>query len=168
MTNKLRLLVVEDEPEINEILVSTFDEQNIEVHSATNGAQALELIKKIRFDAVLSDIAMPIMDGLSLLSAARGISLDLPFVMLTAFGEREKIFEALRLGAHDFLDKPFEVKNVIPVVLMSLEIGYKRRVILENLEKLAQSGQPEGAAALSAIQDLQKIAFFKSVNSFHK
>lgn len=113
-----RVLVVDDSATMRKIIVkglrdAGFDE--CEFSEAADGASALEALRKIDFDLVLSDINMPGMDGLALVRTARddaAISPDLPIIMITTEGGLEKVEEALAAGATDYLRKPFSTEQL--------------------------------------------------------
>lgn len=122
-TSTRKLLVVDDESEIVEILKQILQPLNAYIHTASNGKEALAIILRESIDAVISDINMPQMDGIQLLVEIRCAGLATPFVILTAFGDKQNILEALRLDATDFLEKPFKPEEVLRVMQRALEIG---------------------------------------------
>ena len=125
------LLIVEDEQMICEILSDGLAALGVEIAVAENGRVGLELLKKKSFDAVLCDIQMPELSGIELLTAVREAAIPSPFVFLTGCGEQKLILEALRLGAVDFLSKPFQIAEVLAVTQRVLEIGFRRKSILQ-------------------------------------
>ena len=108
-----RVLVVDDSQTMRKIIVKGLRDAGFghcEFSEAADGASALEALRKLDFDLVLSDINMPGMDGLALVRAARddaAISADLPIVMITTEGGLEKVQQAIAAGATDYLRKPF-------------------------------------------------------------
>jgi YesN/AraC family two-component response regulator len=138
-TAKGTLLLVDDEPGILNILGKILNQVADKIETATDGAAALEKIKTGHYDAVLCDINMPVLNGLDLLAHVRSIQMQTPFVFLTGYGDKEKTREALRLGATDFLDKPFEPDQVIDVMGKVLELGVKIRMLEEELESFYTS-----------------------------
>ncbi len=138
------LLLVEDEPGIAEGLQYVLSVDGIASQVASNGAEALELLTARQFDAVLTDISMPVMDGLELLARVRCQQMDVPFVFLTGFGDREMLTEALRLGATDFLEKPFSRPVLVNVLSKAIKLGRALRACdadlrIENKMELWQS-----------------------------
>ena len=103
----LEILVVDDEQEITRALKDFFTAKSYKVRVANNGRQALELAKTYRPHLVFLDIRMPKMDGLTVLRNIREIDRSIKVIMVTAFGTREIVNEAMRLGAADFIRKPF-------------------------------------------------------------
>lgn len=117
------LLIVDDEPSILKILTLILSKSVTHIQTASNGKEALEILNSGTIYAVLSDINMPVMNGLELLFHVRDRGMDIPFVFLTAYADKEKSVEALRLGATDFLEKPFEPETVIEVIRKVLELA---------------------------------------------
>lgn len=131
--NVRRILIVDDEPDVQDVLGEHLKPLGAELTFASDGMMALELLKKESFDLVLCDIAMPRMTGLELLAEVCHQCIPSTFVMLTGFGDREKILKALRLGAIDFLDKPFDAEKLKTSMTNLLEIGSRRRIIADAI-----------------------------------
>ena len=104
MNNKI--LVVEDEAKLREVLCDYFSSKGDFPTEASNGVQALDLIDKAAFDAVLLDIMMPELDGLSVCRAVRRTN-DIPIIFLTALSDEEDKLLGYELGADDYITKPF-------------------------------------------------------------
>jgi len=102
-----RILIVDDEQEIAGALRSFFENKGYSVRVANNGKEALALVKQYRPHLVFLDIRMPMMDGLSVLRNIRDLDRSVKVIMVTAFGTQEIMAEAKRLGASDFIQKPF-------------------------------------------------------------
>lgn len=107
MGNQSLILVVDDEADIREILGMQIQDLGFEFVEAENGQQALELIENSSVDVVISDISMPKMNGIDFLRNCRLNGFDKPFIVLTGNATKSTALEALRLGAFDFLEKPF-------------------------------------------------------------
>ena len=120
---KSRLLIVEDDPDIRELLKHFLKEFVDEIVEAENGAAALEHVKAQEFDTILSDIEMPQMNGLKFLAYVRSLGQMTPFVVLTAHGDHSRALEALSLGAFDFITKDSKRKLVIESVCTALKFG---------------------------------------------
>ena len=125
-----RVLVVDDEPSMRELLEIVLRREGYEVLVAENGGAAVALLERHPFDLLISDIKMPDMSGVDVLRAARGIDPDLIAIMITAFASTETAVEALRLGAHDYISKPFKVDELKLRVRKALE---QRHLQQENL-----------------------------------
>lgn len=120
----LKILVVDDEPDLSDILKNFFERKNYDVHVANNGEDALTLIKQERPHLVFLDIRMPKMDGLTVLRNIRLIDTSIKVIMVTAIEDEKTIQEAKSLGAVDYIRKPFKLdyleKDVIEKVNLKL------------------------------------------------
>jgi DNA-binding NtrC family response regulator len=101
------LLMVDDEPAVLASLKRVFSKDNYRIHTAHSGLDALDLLGKVRIDAALIDMKMPGMDGLALLTKMRKKYPQIMVIMLTGHGGVKNAVEAIKLGAVDFLEKPF-------------------------------------------------------------
>ena len=109
----VRLLVVDDEPDIVELLSASLRFAGYDVSSAGNGKEALELAKTFRPDLVLLDVMMPGMDGFSVLTRLRGEGHRVPVLFLTARDATEDKIRGLTTGADDYVTKPFSLSEVL-------------------------------------------------------
>lgn len=101
-----KLLIVEDDQDLSKVLQEILSKICFEVHMAEDGLYALELMKKIQFNCVLSDIKMPRMDGLALIKEARNKGHNMPFIFYTGHGNRDLLLEVVKYGVFDFISKP--------------------------------------------------------------
>jgi DNA-binding NtrC family response regulator len=124
-----RILVVDDEPAIRAQLEESLQEAGYQTESAGDGAQALDLARQQSFDLCLSDIRMPAMTGMELLAHLAEASPETMFMLMTAYGGLDSAVEALRLGAVDYLIKPFQHEELIAKVR---RLADHRRLVLEN------------------------------------
>ncbi len=124
-----RVLVVDDDPLSREFLLEAVTTLGYDAEEASSAAQALELVRDLRPDLVLSDLRMPGMDGVELVAALQRDYPELPTVLVTAHGTVEAAVEALRLGAEDFLLKPCS-PDTIELVIDRIE--RTRRLEQEN------------------------------------
>src|SRR6266498_1364879 len=115
------ILVVDDDPDIREVLRDRLESLGYEVLTASNGKDALESINKQSPQMVLLDIEMPEMNGLEVLKEVRSRQMDLTVVMITAYGTIERAVEAMKEGAYDFIPKPFEPDHIALIVPKALE-----------------------------------------------
>jgi DNA-binding NtrC family response regulator len=157
MQVKGKLLIVDDEKDIHEILEVMLTDVVTEIEHAFDGKEALEKIIAGNFHTVLSDINMPKLNGLDLLKEVRTQGHHVPFVILTAFGDKEKAVEALKLGAFDFLDKPWEEENLKDVVGRSLELGLYLDKFSKTPDALGELLEVHDENRKSSIEYLQKI-----------
>ncbi len=113
MSKARHILIVDDDLSILEVLEARLTAAGFTTHKAASGPQALELLKKKRVDAVVSDIKMPAMSGLELLEKTRIIFPQLPIIFLTAYGTIPDAVDAVKAGAVDYLTKPFDGKDLV-------------------------------------------------------
>jgi DNA-binding response OmpR family regulator len=110
--SQLRILVVDDERNIRNNLSMVLEVEGYKVDTAGSGDEGLQRVKDGRYDIAFIDIQMPKMDGLEVLRSLRGLKPKMPVVMLTAYGTVPRAVEAMKLGAVDFLEKPFDPKVI--------------------------------------------------------
>ena len=107
------ILLVDDEPNYLIVLSELLRDEGYEVFTAENGARALETVKNTDLDLVLTDMQMPEVDGLELLTHVKGFNPDLPVIIITAFAEVEKAVAAMQSGAFSYLAKPFSNEELL-------------------------------------------------------
>jgi two-component system response regulator PilR (NtrC family) len=127
---KSRILVVDDERSMRELLAIVLKREGYDVVLAENGKEALAALERQPFDLLVSDIKMPDMSGVDVLRAAKAIDNDILGIMVTAFASTDSAIEALRLGAYDYLSKPFNVEELKDRIRKALE---RRTLEQENL-----------------------------------
>lgn len=115
------LLVVDDEQSMRQLLTLVFGRAGHEVRTAEGGRQALEVLRQEPADLIISDVKMPDMSGIELLRAVREFLPDVAVVMMSAFATIETAREAFKLGADDFIQKPFDVEEFKLIVAKALE-----------------------------------------------
>ncbi|MEP7212293.1 MAG: sigma-54 dependent transcriptional regulator [Acidobacteriota bacterium] len=123
------LLIVDDEKGYREVLKVIFAADGHDVHTAVNGRAALEMLRSGNFDICVSDVKMPDMDGVELLRSARELLPDLAVILMTAFGTIETAREAFKLGADDFVQKPFNNDELKLIVRRALD---RQALVSEN------------------------------------
>jgi putative nucleotidyltransferase with HDIG domain len=155
MTND-RILVVDDEETIREIVSSMLTGAHFQARQASSGNEALSILESSEeFDLVLSDLMMPEMDGIALLEQVKERYPDMPIVMVTAVHDISVALQALRNGAYDYLLKPFEREQLLATVRRALE---NRRLKRENdayrvnLEALVAARTQQWKTALSDVK----------------
>lgn len=132
------LLVAEDEADLQDIICSIIEVEDIDCIKAKDGQEAYEILtgpEKSNIDAILSDIKMPRLDGLALIQKIREGGSDIPFVFLSGFGDKDKAIQALRYGAFDFQDKPFDRKRLVNSVKAAIDLGQKLKTIEHEVDE---------------------------------
>ncbi|MBN2714134.1 MAG: sigma-54-dependent Fis family transcriptional regulator, partial [Planctomycetes bacterium] len=139
MDVKGRLLIVDDEESMRDMLEISLKRDGHEVDTAENGKVALELFSQHQYDMVIQDLKMPEMDGLELLKKIRGQDARMPVVIMTAFSTWDVAVEAMRIGAYDYLKKPFDMDEVRGLVQRVVE----RNVMSKKVDQPAQASIPD-------------------------
>lgn len=122
-----RILVVDDEVKMRRLLELSLKNMGHEIVLAADGVEALDSCRDAPFDLILTDLKMPRMDGLQLLKSLRERGEDVPVIVLTAFGTIETAVEAMKLGASDYIIRPFEIETVELAVTRALAVGAVQR-----------------------------------------
>jgi len=107
---RFTLLCVDDDPTVVAIIKRIFEKEGYDIHTASSGRQALEIMGRVHIDAALVDYMMPEMDGLELISTMREAHPGTMVIMVTAHGGVQEAVQAIKLGATDFMEKPFSVE----------------------------------------------------------
>jgi DNA-binding NtrC family response regulator len=122
------ILIVDDEANVRKVLGTLLQQGGYQTTPAGNAAQALDLVRAQDPDLVLTDLQMPGMDGMELLATVRADFPEIPVVMLTAHGSIDAAVEAMKLGAFDFMTKPFDKEQVLEVVGKALGQAARSRL----------------------------------------
>jgi CheY-like chemotaxis protein len=125
MLTKPKLLVVEDDQDLREVMLESLGFIDAQIISAENGAMALEMIESFNPDLILSDFNMPIMNGLEMLKNLRQKGCQTPVILLSGYSSSNHKAEAKEWGAWDFLDKPFEIDKLTEILVAGLAFGKK-------------------------------------------
>ncbi|MDR1941757.1 MAG: response regulator [Endomicrobium sp.] len=116
-----RILIVDDEQGIRELLVSEFLKFGYEVCSVINGEEAISKLQSEKFDVVITDMKMPEIDGIDVLKYVKENSLNCEVIIITGYATVETALEAMRCGAYDFIQKPFNIDELAALVEKALE-----------------------------------------------
>lgn len=155
---KSRILVVDDEESIREFLEIMLKKEGYEVTTAEDGQKAKEVLTKKSFDMVISDMQMPHVTGIELLKHVKDSYPDVVFMMITAFGTTETAVDAMKMGAYDYVTKPFKIDEVrlnIHNALRSKNLETEVRILKKELVKEYSFQNMVGnSAPMHAIFDL--------------
>ncbi|MBS2015907.1 MAG: sigma-54-dependent Fis family transcriptional regulator, partial [Deltaproteobacteria bacterium] len=151
------VLVCDDEPAVRFAIEEALDSLGVTVIAVASGRDAVARANDA--DVVITDLVMPEMDGLEVLSAVRSLDPDLPVVMLTARGSEKTAVAAMRQGAYDYLAKPFSVEELRASVARALEIRGLRRAAadLEIDRAVGRAVVGESPVFRRAIADARKL-----------
>lgn len=128
----LTLLYVEDEDKIRNLLKSAIEDKFKAVITAGNGDEGFKKYKKYQPDIVVSDILMPICNGLEMSENIRAISKDVPIILFSAFSEKEKLLSAIDIGIDKYLIKPVDIDEL----LSTIENIVSKKLSVDNIIKL--------------------------------
>jgi excisionase family DNA binding protein len=119
-TTRQRVLVVDDEASIRDLLSKTLALAEYDVDTAPDGTTALDRMRAFNYDLLIADLKMPGMDGLTLIRQAKRIKADLPVIIITGFSTESSAIEAVNLGVAGYLTKPFRVPQVLAAASKAL------------------------------------------------
>jgi len=132
-----KILICEDKVEAREILRDILLEQGYEVLTAENGKQGVKIFGSERPDLVFLDIYMPVMDGLSALSEIMKLNPEQIVIMLTASADIKQSVKAMKLGAHDYITKPFDLEELFIIIKNALKTNSLHKEVRELKKQLA-------------------------------
>jgi DNA-binding response OmpR family regulator len=132
------ILVVEDEPALQETLVYNFEKQGYSVESTADGRSALEMARKLNPDLIVLDIMLPSMDGIEVCKTLRRENFNNPILMLTARDDEIDRVVGLEIGADDYITKPFSMRELLARVKAQLR---RTQVLREELDKIKATDQ---------------------------
>ncbi len=124
---KPRVLIVEDEDKMRRILELILSPDGYHIDLAEDGSKALSLLDKFSYDLVITDLKMPVVDGMEVLKAINKLSPNVPVVVITAYGSVGSAVEAMKDGAFDYITKPFEKEEIRIVASKAIAYGVLRK-----------------------------------------
>lgn len=158
MNRQIRILIVEDEEAIRTGLIDVLVFHGYETDSAATGPDGLQKALTGRFDLILLDVMLPGMDGFAICTRIRAVDRDQPIIMLTAKSSDEEIIEGLKLGADDYVSKPFSIQQLV----LRIEAVLRRSQIVQEQSRMLSIGGIEvDTENLSAVNGSDEIAFTK-------
>jgi DNA-binding NtrC family response regulator len=162
MPENLPLLIIDDDRRMRELLREIFSEQGYLVTVAEDGDQAVAAINEERFGLILTDLKMPGQDGLALLRRAQQVDPEVPVIMITGHGTVDSAIAALKQGAYDYIEKPFDPEELLLVARRAAEhyrLSHRAREMNETLEKLRTRDMIGSGPGLRKVRELiAKIA----------
>ena len=153
-----KILVVDDEPSMREFLAILLEGEGYRVDLAESAEAALCRMERDRYQLVISDVSMPGLSGIELLARIKAIAPETAVLMITAFTTAEQAVEAMKLGAYDYIGKPFKVEEVKVLVCKALEkrnlVEENRRLKAEVMERFSFSGLVGKSKKMREVYDL--------------
>ena len=117
-----QLLVVDDEPNMLRLLKTILmDKTGYEVTTTNNPLEVSKLLQEGHYDLVVTDLKMPLVDGIDLIGIVKNIDATMPIIVITAYGTIETAEEAVQKGAYDFITKPFRKETILITIKRALE-----------------------------------------------
>lgn len=138
MDNQIRVLVVDDEPKICYLIQELLSPEGYHVDVSFSGVEALQLIKKNKYQMLLTDLKMPGIDGLELIQRARDLNPEIRTIMVTGYATVDTAVQSLRHGVDDYIKKPFnvfELKKVVKQTLYTQQVATENTQLLNDLKK---------------------------------
>ena len=121
MTSQERVLIVDDEEQMRDLLAKVLEKNGFQVAAAGDGAQALALLEKEPVDLVVTDVRMPGLGGMEALKAIKELNPDIIVIIMTAFGSIDQAVQAVKEGAYDYINKPFKIDEMLLTIRKALE-----------------------------------------------
>jgi two-component system nitrogen regulation response regulator GlnG len=137
-----KILVVDDEAEIRSLLGAVLQSKGYEVVTAEDGAAALQQVPRERPSVILMDLSMPRMSGMDALPEIKRLDADVPVIICTAHADLATAVRAMKLGAYDYLTKPFDVE----LLVLTLERALERNQLRSRIDELKRQGQGSSLA----------------------
>lgn len=128
---QLKILVIDDDPSIRNMLAIVLKKTGYDVTCTESGKTSLEKLKKESFDLIISDIKMPDINGIELLKKIKSITPEIPVIMITAYASANDAVEAMKLGAEDYVTKPFNLDELKIIIDRAI---YKTNIEKENIQ----------------------------------
>lgn len=153
-----KVLLIDDEVDVQYSFRRIFDSPDLELHTASSGEEALKMIPRIQPNLVLSDIRMAGLNGLETLRRIRQMDPKLPVILMTAYGTTQTAIEAMKLGAYDYLLKPFDVPRLKQLVADALKAARDMSQIVVVQPQLEQQDYDLGVIGRSeSMQEVFKL-----------
>jgi len=157
MPDKIKLLIVDDEVKFLDSIAKRLELRDFDVTKATNGEEALEAARGAKFDLALLDLKMPGMDGKQVLELLKTEHKYLEVIILTGHGSLDSAVECTKLGAFDYLPKPYELDKLLDILKKAYEVRLQKkfRTDEQRIERIKELAA--GPSALSILRELRKL-----------
>lgn len=151
-SNRLRILVIDDEEPIRHMLTLLLKKEGYDVKAAANGEDALKELIPNTFDLILTDVRMPKLGGLELLDELERRGIQSTVIVMSAFGNREVAIEAIKRGAYDYIDKPFQKDEILLTLAKAVE-----RLQLKRENEQLKNESPAFAGIIGRSDAIKKV-----------
>jgi len=168
MSKQLKILVADDDRIQLSILKKRLQKHGFEVVTCNDGREAKEEFERNPVDLVIADYMMPNMDGLELLETLRKDGVDIPFIIITAYGDIDSTMKAFKLGVTDYITKPFDSDELVITVQKALNIGQIKRKVSRLQKEVESKYRFEGLIGQSSSMRAVFTHIHKSAQSIAK
>ena len=148
------LLVIDDEANMRHMLNALLTKQGYQVDVAGNGAEGLDWMSRTRYDYILCDLKMPVMDGMAFLQQVRDSDWNTTVIMMSAYGTIDQAIETVRQGAYDYISKPFKLEEILLVLRKAEE---RERLRRENRQLRERIDAIDGQLAFGGMVGKSKV-----------
>ena len=152
------ILVIDDDDQLRKSFSKLLKEENYAVISSASGESGIEIVKQNTLDLVILDMRLPGMNGMETFKQVKGIDSKLPVIIVTAYGTTQIAIEATKLGAYDYVLKPFDVPEMLTLIKQAIEAGYFMR---SPVELDALPDKQSGDAIIGQCKPMQNV--YKSI-----
>ncbi len=159
MKDKGNILVIDDELIMRDLLEDLLKEKGYKISTAQSGEEGLEASKKKKFDLTIVDLKMPGIGGMGVLEWAKKHDPDSMVIIITAFGSLESAQNALRLGAYDYITKPFSIEHISFAVKRAIDsrsLLITNKTLMKDLEKKVEERTKELVLTHKKLQDVSQ------------
>lgn len=157
MSDKIKLLIVDDEVQFLESIARRLEMRDFDVTKASNGREAVEAARTDKFDLALLDLKMPGMDGKQVLEILKSEHKYLEVIILTGHGSMDSAVECTKLGAFSYLPKPYELENLLDILKQAYEARLKKKFESDRSRMDKILDMATGSSALSILRELRKL-----------
>jgi two-component system NtrC family response regulator len=157
MANKIKLLIVDDEVKFLDSIAQRLVLRDFDVTKATNGQEAIEATRHEKYDLALLDLKMPGIDGRQVLEILKKEHKFLEVIILTGHGSVDSAVECTKLGAFDYLPKPYELENLLEVLKKAYQARLQKKFERDEsrMQKIQQLAT--GSSALGILREMRKL-----------
>ncbi len=157
MSDKIKLLIVDDEEEFLESIAKRLEMRDFDVRTATRGARAVEIARDEKFDLALLDLKMPGMDGKEVLEILKKEHNYIEVIILTGHGSVDSAVDCTKLGAFGYLPKPYELEKLLETLRQAYQVRMEKKfqVDQDRMDKIAKLAT--GSSALNILRELKKM-----------
>ncbi|MBD3257326.1 response regulator [candidate division GN15 bacterium] len=157
MSDKIKLLIVDDEEEFLESIAKRLEMRDFDVRTATRGAQAVDIARKEKFDLALLDLKMPEMDGKQVLEILKKEHKHLEVIILTGHGSVDSAVDCTKLGAFGYLPKPYELDKLLETLQQAYQARMEKKFKVDQERMARIADLATGHSALSILRELKKM-----------